>query len=278
MFAGVGLGILSWRGYESLRLMLDALTSNKFHLLFGERVIYFHEIDDVCRSIALEHGFEARGVPDNRGIYGGFRGLSESMTSRHVLLLENDWRIHGSYESVYSQLRCGLNLLLSGRAHVIQLRCLPPAFPSGEIKPYRDSRKYYGYYPSAGSSFFIRCLGFLRRFCRPFRSRVEVGWSPYYHTRPDELFDIVTRDSSTNFYLLPSSHRVWSNNPFLIERDFFIDVLLSRVEAVNSRRLVNGFKSIEIELNSSWWRRSGFTVAVANPGMFVHKRVGDRGY
>ena len=278
MFTGVGLGILSWRGYESLRVVLDCLSRENFVDLFSERVIYFHEIDDEARAIASSYGFAAFGVPDNRGIYGGFRGLSASMSSRYVLLLENDWRLYGSHDSVYCQLRHGLNLLSSGRARVIQLRCLPPCFPSGEIKAYRDSGKYYSYHPPVGSSGYVRFSGFLRRCLRPSRSCIEVGWSPYYDTCPDELFDSVVRDSSTNFYLLPSSHRVWSNNPFLIERDFFIDVLLSRVEAVNSRRLVNGFKSIEIELNSSWWRRSGFTVAVANPGMFVHKRVGDRGY
>lgn len=51
---GIGLGILSWRGYPSLREMLRGMVDNGMLELFAERVIFFPEIDDEARDIAVE--------------------------------------------------------------------------------------------------------------------------------------------------------------------------------------------------------------------------------
>ena len=76
---------------------------------------------------------------------------------------------------------------------------------------------------------------------------------------------------------MPSSVLNWANFATLVDRDQYLDVIISRAEATRSKKLINGFKNIEIELNTLWWRKEKFDIIIA-PGLFSHNRLSYRGY
>ena len=62
-----------------------------------------------------------------------------------------------------------------------------------------------------------------------------------------------------------------------MDRDKFLNIIIKKAESVKSSKSINGFKNIEIELNSIWWRKQNFEIIIA-PGLFTHHRLSDRGY
>ena len=270
MKSDIGLGILSWRSYDTLVRVLDSLVN--FSENFGERLIYFNELDDECRRICSDYGYACSGTVENLGIYGGFRGLSESMNSRYVLLLENDWHLVESDSVGLDQLRSSYNLLSSGRADIVSLRHIRVGVDM--MKSYTN---YLRYYP-IDSSFTSFISSSLRHILRPSKARFNIGGCVYVLDSPHLVHSEVILDDSTGFYLLPCFVRGWSNHPFMLERDFFISEILSRVESAPTTKRVNGHKNMENELDRVWWSSRPWTIGISSPGLFHHHRVGYRGY
>ena len=71
------------------------------------------------------------------------------------------------------------------------------------------------------------------------------------------------------WFRLSAKNITWSNQSIMVRRDFFLDKILGYAEANPSRRTVNGFPDIEKELNSAYWRNSGWHVG-ADLGLFTH--------
>ena len=69
----------------------------------------------------------------------------------------------------------------------------------------------------------------------------------------------------------------WSNLAILVDRNFFLDVIINEAEITNSRKKIKGFKNIEIELNKNWWREKKWNLIITN-GLFKHLRIDNRGY
>ena len=270
MKTDIGLGILSWRSYETLVSVLESLRD--FSGSFDERLIYFNEIDDEARRIASDFGFACSGSVENTGIYGGFRGLAESMSSRYLLLIENDMRLAVSLDESRSQILHSYDLLVSGRVCVVHLHHLRLG-----VSDKLYLRNFHRYYPPSGSSILRRFHSGIRHILRPHKAKFNIGAAPYALDNPDEIFAEITRDEF-GFYLMPTLIRGWSNHPFMIERDFFIDTILARVESAPTTQRINGFKNIEYEIDREWWQSHPWTIGVSNPGIFEHARIGYRGY
>ena len=269
----IGIGVLSWRGYRSLDAMLHVLATSGLPSQLGERLVFLPEEEAQGREIAARYGFAHAGSPANLGILGGFRALAEAMESEFVLLLENDIHLSEPLAEAERQLGEGLRLLREGQAHVVQMRSR-----RAPGDPFSALQKYARYHPPADAALAARVMGALRRAVRPGKARRFAGTAPFVEAAPEVRFPRqVRRDRETGFAFLSSRDRGWSNQPFLIGRRFFLDVILARADAVESRRRVNGFKNIEIELNDRWWRDQDFTIAMA-PGLFTHVRLDDRGY
>ena len=286
-----GLGILCWGKYDTLRHSLDSHVSGNLLDMFDEKIIYFQEIDDEARAIAKEYGFEARGNDANTGIYGGFRGLTESMSSKYVLLLENDFCLNKSSSEAYRQLSSGLDLLESGR--VIKV------WYSDRHHPHfcRNCAKFHRYFPRSGF-FVFRVLSFIYRLLNFPRVANMVSLSKFCLSRPQDYFDFIEYDEDLDFLIYPSRYHDWSNQTFLIKRTFFLNEILARAELSNTprRHYINGFKNLENEVNisfwslslpyflrrrrfsRSWWFQQDFKVATSESGIFTHDRQGYRGY
>ncbi len=268
----IGLGILSWKGYGSLAHMLDSLSVPGFLDLFDEKMIFFPEIDDKGVRLAADYSVSCTGSPANLGIYGGFRALAESMTADIVLLLENDLHLIESVETARREIETATALLANGTVQVVHIRSRRDP---GE--PFSGLIKYRRYHPAIDASAITKLTAALRRTLRPAKAHRLSGHAPYAEVAPQQRFPDINHDAQTGFLTMPTSIRGWTNQPFMIDRRFYLDTILARVETVDSTRRVNGFKNIEIELNGPWWRQQDWTIAVA-PGLFRHERFEDRGY
>lgn len=271
--AKLGLGVLSWHGYDTLRQSLESYRGVQGFLdLFDERVIFFPEISDEARALAAEFGFVAAGQPENLGIMDGFRGLAKALSSETVVLVENDCPLIEDLQTASQELSHGFALIESGKAQVVRLRSRRDP---GEA--FETVDKYSRFFPPEDASLAQKIKGFALRFLRPGKRKRLTGTSVYVEANPAEKFPNNVKAAGQGFYLLPTSVVTWTNQSIMINRRFFLETIIARSEAVEGRRKVNGFKNLEIELNDRWWRTRPWSVAVA-PGLFTHRRLGNRGY
>ena len=269
----VGLGILCWKAYDSLIAQLDTHKKNKFLELFNEKIVFFQEIDDEGRDIANKYGLQAKGRIDNQGIYGGFRGMAEAMKSKYVLLLENDHQITQQQESAIKQLNDGLKMLKENKAVVVGYEYIH------NTQSQKAKSLYNRFYPEANANIVKKTIGKIMRTIKAQKSERVVSYAPYNIINPEQRFEQYKRDKETNFLLVSSQYRRWTNRAFLIEKDFFINTILQHVEDSPIKKYVNGYKDIEAQLNKGkWWKCQNYTVGVADPGLFTHTRVGNRGH
>lgn len=267
-----GVGVLSWKGYDALRPTLTRLNESGVSDLFDERFIFFPEIDDEAREIAKAHMFDCTGSPENLGIFGGFQALAKAMSSDTILLLENDLQMIEPLEEAERQLHAAFDLIEN---EAVQVVCLRHSKEPGDFSGAYE--KYRRYFPAPNAGITARIQSQLLQAFRPGKGRRLIGHAPYVEDNPEDRFHEITRDDDTGFWIMSAAHKNWTNQSIVIDRKFYTDVLMDYVERADTTRRVNGFKNIEIELNSPWWREKPWKVAIA-PGLFTHHRKGDRGY
>lgn len=270
----IGIGILSWKGGDTLKSSLESYQKEDLLSLFDEKKVFLPEQGSYETEIAQEYGLSISGDPKNFGILGGFKALAESMTSDYVLLLENDCPLVEDYAEAQKQLMLAQKLLENNRAHVIRLR--HREYPGQD---WSVLRKYRTLYPenTASTQNKIRC--FFNRILRPCKAERFKGWSIYSpESKGKSLYpDIIHYNSDKDYYLLDSFYIPWTNQSIMINRKFFLDVIIRYAEAANTTRRINGFRNLEIEMNSCFWHKGKFKIAVPR-GLFTHQRIGDRGY
>ena len=94
---------------------------------------------------------------------------------------------------------------------------------------------------------------------------------------PDKRHLNQIKEISNGFYLVSSQVLNWANLAILVDRDKYLDIIIKKAEETKTNKNINGFKNIEIELNSLWWRKQEFDIVIA-PGLFTHNRLSYRGY
>jgi hypothetical protein len=276
LFADLGLGILSWKGHDSLTSSLTSYKNAGFLDLFSEKLLFLPEIDGKGIQIAESFSMPHQGTPNNLGILGGFKALAESMTSKYLFLIENDFQLSSDSDNnatCSDALSRALYHLQTGESKVWRFRNLrTPGAPL-------QTSKVLKYWPSDNASLKNKLAAGGLRFLRPNKAHRLKGMTIYTSSAPAEKFPDVIKQLSSGDYLVRSDVLNWSNNMFLIERNFFLNSVIPIAESHIKDRLINGFPTIEIELNrSNWWRENKFWIGVSNPGLFTHDRKGDRGY
>ena len=117
----------------------------------------------------------------------------------------------------------------------------------------------------------------VKRFLRPSKAQRLIGTSTYYHEEPDKIHPDIVKKIYKGFYLVHSTVLNWANLAILVDRDVYLEKIIKKAEQTKSKKHINGFKNIEIELNNSWWRNNRFKILIA-PGLFKHNRLSHRGY
>ncbi|MCT4655421.1 MAG: hypothetical protein N4A65_06400 [Cohaesibacter sp.] len=269
----IGLGILSWKGFTSLRASLESYQQQNFLDLFSETHLYLPEMDEEGLAIARDFHIGCGGHRDNLGILGGFEALANDMKSDYVLLLENDLPLIVDHATARKELSAGLALLQSGKAQVVRMRSR--AYP-GQNFPILD--KYRRYYPVTGDSLFARVLKAGRRWMRPEKAQRMISGAPYAFSQPEQQHpEFIHRDEETGMLLVGASHMHWTNQSILINRSFFLEHIIGYAKTAPTTRRINGFQNLEVEMNSPYWRNSGWHVGLGE-GILTHERAGDRGY
>ena len=285
----LSIGLLSWRAHKTLRKTLDSYRKADLMGCADEFKIFFNEIGEEDRALATEYGVEAAGSPENLGIWGGMDGAAAALKGDYILLLQNDCPVVSSPELGKDILTVkdvsvtvdGVKLLESGKADMIRMR---HRFNQGEGISFErffgfsyihelDERhvRYNGPLPESDLRDSWRKR--LRRVFRPFAFLRRVIALVHMEKRPERVLPkYITKDG--DFYVIDSRIINFSEQPMLISKRLY-----QELSAFGHRRpckaKVNGRPLLEITLNSRWWRRRHFKVAICDEGVFTHKRFDD---
>ena len=259
------IGILSWKGYDSLENSLHSYQKNGLSNMTKDKFVCLPEYTKEGVMIAEKYNYKPILIRENLGILGGFKKLAEKMPNGPILLLENDLELIESKTKTYEQLEKSINFL--NKYNVIQVRLRSKLNPGD---PFEGLRKYKKYWSNT-------TISKMRRFFRPRKAHKLIGTSTYYLESPEKVHNDVIKKISDGFYLVPSSVITWANLAILVDRDAYLNTIIKKAEQTKSRKFINGFKNIEIELNNDWWKKKEFKILVT-PGLFKHIRMSYRGY
>ena len=259
------IGILSWKGYESLKNSLISYEKNGLSKLTNNKFICLPEYNEEGIKIAKKFNYKPILINKNIGILGGFKELAKQMPKGPILLLENDLELIENKKNTSFQIEKSIDLLFKHKAIQVRLRS---RFDPGE--PFVGILKYKQYWSN-------NFLSSIKRFFRPDKAKKLIGTSIYSIQNPEKRHPKFIKKLSNEFYLVPSSVINWANLAILVDRDTYLKTIIKRAEYTQSKKFINGFKNIEIELNSFWWREKEFKILMA-PGLFKHKRLSHRGY
>ena len=257
----LSIGVLSYHAHETLARTLasydkGALTSNA-----DETYMFFNEMTDADIRFAQGHpNWRFAGSATNLGILGGTDALARRMTGDYLLMLQNDCPLIADAAFTRRYLSDALELLASGRADIV--RCRSRTFPG---QGFADGKKFSRFYGDGWRPL-------LRRIFRPIKARRTIGRAPYAIPDADRRFPsyVVRRG---NFLVVDSEVITFTDQPFLISRTLMLD-LLDWAKGHPRGRQPPGRQALEVCLNTAWWRRRHFKVAVGE-GLFTHARLDD---
>ena len=259
------IGILSWKGYDSLLNSLITYEKNGLSKLTNNKFICFPEYTNEGIKIAKNFCYKPILIKENIGILGGFKALAEKMPSGPILLLENDLPLIENENTTYNQIKRSLELL--SKETVIQIRLRSKSNPG---EPFVGIKKYQKYW---SNDFFSS----VKRFIRPIKAQSLIGTSVYLLKEPEKRHPEHVKKLSDGFYSVTSSVLNWANLAILVDREKFLSIIIKKAESIKSSKSINGFKNIEMELNTYWWKKQNYEIIIAS-GLFTHQRISYRGY
>ena len=259
------IGILSWKGYASLYNSLKSYEENGLNSLTQSKYICLPEYNNEGLKICKNFGYKPILFKKNIGILNGFKNLALNMPEGPLLLLENDLPLVANDKITHTLLEQSLEHLYKYKAAQVRLRSIKdPGEPFHAISKYK---KYWG----------CGTLKKIKRFLRPNKAKKLIGTGIYTEKDPHIKFPKYISKLENNSYLITSEIMNWSNLAIMVDRNFFLKVIIKEAEIIDSNKKINGFKNIEIELNNQWWRDKRWNLIITN-GLFKHLRVDDRGY
>lgn len=264
----IGLGVLSWRGHRSLDAAMTTYQKADFFSLFDECVIFLPDPDEDVQTIAAKYPLRIETDPANAGILVGMEEIAKRLKTDYIFFTENDCPLLEPRDEAERQITKSLELLISGQAKMARMR---------HVKQYGETfniiDKYYRYFPNPDT-----IAAKLRRLFRSEKAHRLSGAAIYGCDDPAKKFPKDITDAGDGFYLVDVAVLAWTNQSIMIERDFFLNTIIPYSKSIPLGRNINGFRSIEIELNrSKFWTKSEWKIA-CGPGLLTHKRANDRGY
>ncbi len=259
------IGILSWKGYSSLYNSLKSYEQNGLNFLTKSKFICLPEYNNEGIKICKNFGYKPLLFKNNIGILEGFKNLALNMPEGPLLLLENDLPLIENNKTTYKLLEQSIEHLYKYKAAQVRLRSIKdPGEPFHAINKYN---KYWG----------VGTLKKLKRLLRPKKAIKLIGTGIYIEKNPHLKFSKYISKLENNSYLITSQVMNWSNLAIMVDRNFFLKVIVKEAEKTDSNKNINGYKNIEIELNKKWWRDKRWNLIITN-GLFKHLRIDSRGY
>ena len=109
------IGILSWKGYDSLKNSLISYEKNGLSKLTNNKFICLPEYNEEGIKIAKKFNYKPILIDQNIGILGGFKELAKQMPKGPILLLENDLELIAFLQPTTSTLYFTFNFFTSSR-------------------------------------------------------------------------------------------------------------------------------------------------------------------
>ena len=116
------IGILSWKGYDSLRNSLTSYEANGLSELTNSKFVCLPEYNEEGIDIAKKFRYEPILIRENIGILGGFKELAKQMPKGPILLLENDLELIENKKTTFNQLQKSIDFLSKHDAIQVRLR------------------------------------------------------------------------------------------------------------------------------------------------------------
>ena len=259
------IGILSWKGYDSLYNSLKSYEKYGLNSLTKSKFLCLPEYSSRGLELAKKFDYKPILFEKNIGILNGFKNLVLNMADGPVLLLENDLLLVENSKITLALLKQSVEHLYKYNAAQVRLRSIKDP---GE--PFHSINKYNNYWGNG-------TLKKVKRLLRPNKAKKLIGTGIYIEKDPHLKFPKYISKLENNSYLISSEIMNWSNLAIMVDKNFFLKVIVKEAEITDSAKKINGFKNIEIELNKKWWREKRWNLIITN-GLFKHLRVDYRGY
>lgn len=233
----VSICILSWKTGETLKNTLKSYKKYGLLEMSDDIVILFQEISEQDKKTAEKYGVRYIGLTENIGIGKGMKLLAEHAAYENILFLEHDWQLIEDQQTTLSQLKKGLKFLDQGFDVVRYRSRRNPGYPLISIRHKGNELDYYDDWHECTSPHLLESL----------------HWLDPAKEFPDK---IQTQDE---FFVTTSRWANWTNNPYLVRKDFLLNTILP----------FSG-ETASLERNiAAWWVKQDFKIAQGE-GLFKH--------
>ena len=263
----VSIGILSFKAYKTIDATLTQYRDFLDH--FDDAKVFFQTFCDLDREIAEKHNVQYLKRDNNIGIQDGIRWVVENSKNDYVLYLENDFHLLRDVDYCVDEIAKALALLQNGKIDMMRLRSrFVPGEPYGNLV-YTKYFKPQHIHPDFKDFHKIRKTVPFLKYLRPFKARRVAASSLYIEEFPEKISPYIKKEDG--YYVADSCVLNWTNNPTLIAKKLFLE-LLDYADKHPSSRTVYGFQDLEKPLNCRWWRNRHFKIGVCD-GIFTHCRL-----
>lgn len=233
----ISICILSWNNVKTLENTLKSY--KKFGLLemSEDIVILFQEASDQDQKLAAKYNLKTILLKENIGIGKAIKTLAENAKFENILFLENDWQLIENKNTTFHQLKTGLEFLNKNYDVVRYRSRKKPGHPLHSLKHKGNELDYFDDWHNCTSPHLLESLHWL--------------------DPAQEFPDKIQKDG--DFFVTTSRWANWTNNPFLVQKDFLLDKILSFAG-----------ESVSFERNiAEWWTKQNFKIAQGE-GLFMH--------
>lgn len=233
----ISICILAWKSAATLGNTFRSYQKYGLLNISDDITILFQEVSEVDKMLAEQFSIKYIGLKQNIGIGAGFVELAENSKYDHILFLEHDWELIENRKTLDSQLKKGLQLLNEGFDVVRYRSRKNPGFPLHSLRHKGNELNYFDDWHQLTSPHLLESL----------------HWLDPAAQFPDKI------QKKDGFFITTSRWANWTNNPFLIKKDFYLNTI-----APFARESVHFEKNI-----AYWWARQEFKIAQGE-GLFMH--------
>ena len=245
---------------------------------FDDSILCLQDASDEDIEIAGRHNI--RWVSQaNAGIAESMRRIAMELSTDLVLFLENDCPLVETIEQVRSRLGIVKEAFAREQVDIFRLRHrweVGEGFAMGKYLACHGIQQAHPDYQNRELlDSPIARPNQLQRWMRAYKADKLKGRAIYLETAPEKRFpEAIQRMDcrEDEWFLTDSRYLNWTNQSSVVGREWYLQTLMSYVDAHPSSRTSNGFQSPERPLNCRWWRNQRFRIAVGT-GLFTHQRV-----